>query len=153
MFVDFAGESQTGELVVHADDAEAVLQVFRRLYDSRYPIQSIRTVDEFGGSDDASMEANNTSAFNCRSAVGSGSWSRHAYGQAIDINPLVNPYIKGALVLPPSGGPFTDRLDVHNPAIIRDGDIVVQAFDEIGWFWGGRWNNLKDYQHFSNNNR
>ena len=152
-FVDFAGNAQSGELVVHADDADAVLQVFRRLYDSRYPIESMRTVDEFGGSDDASMEANNTSAFNCRRAFGSGSWSRHAYGQAIDINPLVNPYVKGALVLPPSGEPFTDRQDVHNPAIIRDGDIVVQSFDEIGWFWGGRWNNLKDYQHFSNNNR
>jgi hypothetical protein len=152
-FVDFAGDAQTGELVVHADDAEAVLQVFRRLYESRYPIQSMRTIDEFGASDDASMDANNTSAFNCRRAVGSGSWSRHAYGQAIDINPLVNPYVKGSEVLPPSGDQFTDRQDIHNPAIIRDGDIVVKSFDEIGWFWGGRWTSLKDYQHFSNNNR
>ncbi len=152
-FVDFESKAQTGELVVHAEDAEALVGVFERLYESRYPIQSMRTIDEFEGSDDASMEANNTSAFNCRSAVGSGSWSRHAYGRAIDFNPLVNPYVKGALVLPPIGQPFTDRDTIHNPALIRDGDVVVKSFDDIGWFWGGRWKTVLDYQHFSNNNR
>lgn len=151
-YVNFESEARTGELVVHADDADAISAVFEVLYENRYPIQSMRTVDEFGGSDDASMDANNTSAFNCRSAVGSGAWSRHAFGQAIDINPLVNPYVKGSLVLPPIGEPFVDRDGVHNPAIIRDGDIVVKSFDEIGWFWGGRWKTALDYQHFSNNN-
>lgn len=152
-FVDFDSEAQTGELVVHADDAEAIVLVFKQLYENRYPIQSMRTIDEFGGSDDASMDANNTSAFNCRSAVGSSGWSRHAFGQAIDINPINNPYVRGSLVLPPIGEPFVDREGIHNPAIIRDGDIVVKSFDEIGWFWGGRWNTVLDYQHFSNNNR
>ncbi len=152
-FVNFEGRAQTGELVVHADTAEDILVVFQRLYEGRYPIQSMRTVDEFGGSDDASMAANNTSAFNCRSAVGSNGWSRHAFGQAIDINPLVNPYVRGSLVLPPVGEQFTDRTGVHNPALIREGDIVVQSFDAIGWYWGGRWRTLKDYQHFSIDNR
>jgi hypothetical protein len=152
-FVDFEGHAQVGELVVHADDADVLLQVFQRLYESRYPIQSMRTIDEFDGSDDASMDANNTSAFNCRTAVGGSSWSLHAYGKAIDINPLVNPYVKGPLVLPPIGEPFVDREGVHNPGLIRDGDIVVRSFDEIGWFWGGRWDSPSDYQHFSSNNR
>lgn len=152
-FVNFEGQAQIGELVAHADDAEALVQVFNQLYENRYPIQSMRTIDEFNGSDDASMEANNTSGFNCRSAVGGTAWSRHAYGQAIDINPLVNPYVKGSLVLPPAGERFINRQDVHNPGLIRDGDVVVSSFDEIGWFWGGRWDSLKDYQHFSSNNR
>ncbi|MGI9610445.1 MAG: DUF4214 domain-containing protein [Acidimicrobiia bacterium] len=146
--VDFGGQSRPGELVVHADRAVDVLIVFRRLYERHYPIQSIRTIDEFGGSDDASMEANNTSGFNCRSAVGGSTWSQHAYGRAIDINPLVNPYVKGALILPPTGAPFVDR-STHNPSLIREGDIVVRSFDAIGWQWGGRWRTVKDYQHFS----
>jgi len=151
--VDFEGQRATGEMVVHADVAAEVVVVFERLYESRYPIQSMITIDRFGGSDDASMDANNTSAFNCRQAVGSGGWSRHAFGKAIDINPLVNPYVKGELVLPPSGDTFTDRINVHNPSLIREGDIVVRSFDAVGWFWGGRWRSLKDYQHFSTDNR
>ncbi len=146
--VDFNGEVKIGELVVHSDSAKDLLVVFQRLYEFRYPIQSMRTVDEFGGSDNASMDANNTSAFNCRSAVLSVSWSQHAYGRAVDINPLVNPYVSGSLILPPTGAAFADR-STHNPGLIREGDIVVQSFDAIGWNWGGRWRTVKDYQHFS----
>ncbi|MFW2382401.1 MAG: DUF4214 domain-containing protein [Acidimicrobiales bacterium] len=146
--VDFSGQSRDGELVVHADQATDVLVVLQRLYEQRYPIQSMRTIDEFDGSDDASMEANNTSGFNCRSAVGGSAWSQHAYGRAIDINPLVNPYVKGSVILPPTGARFVDRL-THNPSLIREGDIVVRSFDAIGWQWGGRWRTVKDYQHFS----
>ena len=108
-FVDFAGSARDGELVVHTDVADDIVIVFERLYLNRYPIESMRTVDEFGGSDDASMAANNTSAFNCRAAVSSTSWSRHAYGTAIDINPLINPYVTSSTVLPPTGADFADR--------------------------------------------
>lgn len=146
--VDFTGNTRIGELVVHAESAQDILTVFQRLYENRYPIQSMRTIDRFDGSDDASMEANNTSAFNCRNAVGGSSWSQHAYGQAIDINPLINPYVTESIVLPPVGAPYTDR-SVHNPGLIREGDIVVRSFDAIGWKWGGRWRTAKDYQHFS----
>ncbi len=151
-FVTFQGRKSTGEIVVHADSADDIVVVFERLYLARYPIESMRTIDQFGGSDDASMDANNTSAFNCRRAVSGPSWSRHAYGLAVDINPLVNPYVKGSRVLPPAGSAYADR-SVHNPALIREGDAVVQAFDSIGWSWGGRWTTLKDYQHFSSDNR
>lgn len=151
-YVNFSGTASTGEIVVHADSAEDISVVFERLFIARYPIQSMRTIDEFGGSDDASMEANNTSAFNCRKAVFSTSWSAHAYGQALDLNPLVNPYVKGFVVLPEAGRKFANR-SVHSPALIREGDAVVEAFDSIGWAWGGRWNSLKDYQHFSLGNR
>jgi hypothetical protein len=146
--VDFTGEPQTGELVVHSDSAADLLVVFQRLYEHRYPIESIRTVDEFDGSDDASMNANNTSGFNCRRAVLGASWSQHAYGRAIDINPLVNPYVRGSLILPPDGAVFADR-STHHPGLIREGDIVVQSFDAVGWKWGGRWRTARDYQHFS----
>ncbi len=146
--VDFAGNVQMGELVVNTGSAEDLLIVFQRLYEERYPIQLMRTVDEFNASDDESMDANNTSAFNCRNAVFSSSWSQHAFGLAIDINPLVNPYVKGTLVLPPVGSPYADRT-AHNPSLIREGDVVVQAFDAVGWAWGGRWRTVKDYQHFA----
>ena len=150
--VDFAGNVVTGELIVNAGSAGDLMIVFQRLYEARYPIQLMRPVDEFDGSDDASMAANNTSAFNCRNAVFSSSWSRHAFGLAVDINPLVNPYVKGTTVLPPTGSDYADR-KVHHPSLIREGDVVVQAFDAIGWAWGGRWQTVKDYQHFSSNNR
>lgn len=145
--IDFTNAVATGELVVHVDVASDLLVVFQRLYEAGFPIQSMRTVDEFDSSDDASMAANNTSAFNCRNVVLGSGWSRHAYGLAVDINPLVNPYVKGSLVLPPVGEAFVDR-SVHNPGLIRDGDVVVRSFDAIGWSWGGRWRTLKDYQHF-----
>ncbi len=151
-YVNFGGTESMGEIVVHADSAADILVVFERLYIARYPIQSMRTINEFGGSDDASMEANNTSAFNCRNAVFRTTWSEHAYGRALDVNPLVNPYVKNSVVLPEAGRKFADR-SIHNPALIRDGDAVVEAFDSIGWAWGGRWSTVKDYQHFSLQNR
>ncbi len=145
--VDFSGGVTVGEVIVNVAVAADLMIVFERLYLAGYPIQRMRPVDEFGSSDDASMEANNTSAFNCRNVVSGSTWSRHAYGLAVDINPLVNPYVRGSLVLPPVGEPFVDRT-VHNPGLIRDGDVVVRSFDAIGWAWGGRWRSLKDYQHF-----
>lgn len=150
--LDYTGGVETGELVVHEDHATAIVAVFKRLYEAGYPIQSMRTIDEFDGSDDASMEANNTSAFNCRPAVSSSSWSRHAYGTAVDINPLVNPYVRNATVLPEAGRPFADR-SIHHPSVIREGDVVTRAFDAIGWSWGGRWSSARDYQHFSADGR
>lgn len=102
--------TRTGELVVHADVAEDIVGVFRALYEARFPIDQMRLVDDFGGDDDRSMEANNTSAFNCRKATGSSRWSEHAYGRAVDLNPVQNPYVtRSGAMLPPSGGPFVDR--------------------------------------------
>ena len=109
-------------------------------------------VSLYGGSDDESMAANNTSAFNCRAVTGGSSWSQHSYGNAIDINPVQNPYVSGSLVLPPEGEAYTDR-DPSVPGLIFEPGPLTGAFLRKGWGWGGNWISLKDYQHFSENNQ
>ena len=143
----FDGADHTGELVVAASVAGTVTEVFRDLYDSGYPIASMRLVDDFGGSDDASMAANNTSAFNCRPVTGGGGFSEHSYGTAIDLNPVQNPYLSGSLVLPEQGRDYLSRQPA--PGVIQAGDAVVSAFANRGWTWGGTWSGPIDYQHFS----
>lgn len=151
--VDFDGEVRTGELVVGGRHAEDVGWVFEQLFAAGYPIQRIELVDVYGGDDRTSMQANNTSGFNCRPVgTGSGAWSNHAFGEAIDINPLMNPLVRGDFVDPPEGGEFLDRDDVRLGMIVAD-DAAVRAFAEIGWVWGGTWRSLKDYQHFSDDGR
>ena len=107
-------------------------------------------VSAFRGSDDASMAADNTAGFNCRRAVGSGrgSWSAHAYGLAIDVNPVENPYVLGARVLPPAGRGYVDRTR-RRAGMVVEGGTVVRAFASVGWKWGGRWRGARDFQHFS----
>ncbi len=145
----FDGAVHLGELVVHEDHALGVVGVFKTLFEAGFPIQRMQLVDEYQGDDDASMEANNTSAFNCRLATGSDdTWSQHSYGWAIDINPVQNPYVNGGTVLPPAGAAYLDRSNPRQGMVI-DGDEVVDAFASIGWEWGGDWVSLKDYQHFS----
>ncbi|MEZ0493718.1 M15 family metallopeptidase [Kineococcus sp. TBRC 1896] len=146
-FVDFAGAPSTGRLVVHADVADAVVAVFDRLYAQRFPIARMEPVEAFGGSDDASMAADNTSAFNCRATTGGGGFSEHSYGTAIDLNPIENPYVKGTTVLPAAGRAFVQRHPGRG--VVLAGDPVVQAFADQGFSWGGDWSSLKDYQHFS----
>lgn len=147
----FDGTPATGELVVHADVAESVVALFGELFTLGYPVRSMRLVDDFGGSDDASMAADNTSAFNCRPISRGTGWSEHAYGRAIDLNPVENPYVRGALVLPPEGEPFASRPDA--PGVVHAGDAVVRAFAAHGWRWGGDWTSPVDYQHFSTTGR
>jgi hypothetical protein len=137
-----------GELVVHEDQARAVKRVFRALFETRFPIQRMELVDVYGADDDRSMAANNTSAFNCRTVEGSSSWSEHAYGRAIDINPIQNPAVQNDRVTPPAGSRYLDR-SRRVKGLIRANDAVVRAFAAIGWGWGGYWTSLKDYQHFS----
>ena len=149
----FDGEVKMGRLVVARNKAGPVVRVMRRMFRAEYPIKRMQLVDEYGGSDRRSMNANNTSAFNCRTATGSSSWSEHAYGRAIDVNPVQNPYVSpSGRVLPKRGRPFVDRSRRH-PAMIRAGDRVVSAFASIGWSWGGSWSSVKDYQHFSQTGR
>jgi hypothetical protein len=148
----FDGRIHTGRLVVAANEATRMAAVMGDLYAQRYPIQRMEPIDVFGGDDNRSMSANNTSAFNCRPVTGGGGWSEHAYGRAIDLNPLINPYVKGSLVLPPESAPYTDRTR-NDPGMIHAGDGVVQSFLARGWKWGGYWVTLKDYQHFSTTGR
>jgi hypothetical protein len=144
----FDGEVKRGRIVVHRDYAAKVARVFRVLYRERFPVRRLRPVEAYGSDDDRSMAADNTSAFNCRLVEGSTSWSEHAYGRAIDLNPLENPYVRGGHVSPPAGRRYADR-SLRAKGMVHDGDAVVRAFAAIGWPWGGHWRSLKDYQHFS----
>ena len=146
-YFGFDGQAHTGELVVSARVAGDVVTAFGDLYAARWPIRSMRLVDDFGGNDDASMAADNTSVFNCRAVTGGTSWSEHSYGEAIDLDPLENPYLSGSTVLPPEGAAFLDR--PHSPGVIHAGDAAVEAFAAIGWTWGGTWTSPRDLQHFS----
>jgi hypothetical protein len=141
------GTVHSGELVVRDDLAPRVVRVFGKLYEARFPIAAMRRVDAYRGDDHASMAADNTSMFNCRNAEGSSTWSRHAYGEAIDINPVENPYVRGRTILPPAGAAYLDRANVR-PGMILDGDVVTKAFAAEGFRWGGHFSSLRDYQHF-----
>jgi D-alanyl-D-alanine carboxypeptidase len=148
---DFAGRRRIGSIVVHADEARDVLSVFRKLYAARFPIRRLRPVEAYKGSDDASMAADNTSGFNCRFVSGTSRWSQHAYGLAIDVNPVENPYVHGGRAEPPAGRRFLDRSRAR-PGMVVSGGVVDSAFAAIGWRWGGRWS-TPDYQHFSSTGR
>lgn len=156
-FVGFDGKVHMGEMVVHRDHAADVVAAFGDLYDAHWPIRRMQLVDHYEGDDDRSMAANNTSGYNCRRVTSGDAWSSHAYGAAIDINPVQNPYVTTAWVLPPLGRRFAaiDRsADAKVPVgAIREGDVVVRAFSRIGWEWGGDWSASKDYQHFSASGR
>jgi D-alanyl-D-alanine carboxypeptidase-like protein len=147
-FRGFDGARHQGELIVHKEVAHNLVEVFHTLYSIRFPIRMIRPVDHFGADDNASMAADNTSAFNCRPITGSTSgFSVHSYGKAIDLNTVQNPYVKGPIVQPPAGRTFTNRAHVR-PGMIRHGDRVWRAFTSRGFTWGGDWTSLEDYQHF-----
>jgi D-alanyl-D-alanine carboxypeptidase len=144
----FDRRAHVGALVVHRRVARDVVTVFRRLYAARFPIRRMTPISAFRGSDDASMAADNTSGFNCRRAVGGSGWSQHAYGMAIDVNPVENPYVLNGRTLPPAGRAYVNRTRVHRGMAVRGG-VLVNAFASVGWKWGGRWSGAPDYQHFS----
>ncbi len=148
-YVDFAGHAQTGHLVIAAAYVRPVVAIFADLYAHRFPIRRIVPVDAYGGSDDASVAADNTAGFNCRRAVAPGppSWSMHAYGAAIDVDPVENPYLEAGRVDPPAGAAFLDRAD-RRPGMALPGGELVEAFARQGWKWGVTFG---DYQHFSVN--
>ena len=149
-YFGFDNRAHVGVLIVNASVTRAVVMVFRELYAARFPIRRMEPVEAFRGSDDRSMAADNTSAFNCRYAVAPGAkhWSVHAYGEAIDVNTVENPYVEGGLVRPAAGRRFLDRENVRPGMAVRKG-VLVNAFLSVGWTWGGRWTSSPDYQHFS----
>lgn len=152
-FYGFDGLAHTGEMLVAAEFADGVVEVFRRLWQIRFPIEEMRVQDQEEMDARPTGDGNVTGAFECRPAVGqSGGWSMHAYGLAVDINPFHNPYLKGEVVAPELATAYTDRSNVR-PGMIFDGDAAVGAFGEMGWGWGGRWSTAKDWMHFSSNGR
>jgi D-alanyl-D-alanine carboxypeptidase-like protein len=148
----FDGKLRTGRLVVHRDVARDVVAVFRRLYETGFRVRRMVPVDAYGASDFRSIEADNTSAFNCRYVEGTRRWSEHAYGRALDLNPIENPYVSGGRTSHRASVPYLDR-SLRRPGMTYEGGAAVGAFDAIGWGWGGRWAAVKDYQHFSASGR
>jgi hypothetical protein len=158
--LDFKGQTVQGEIVVHKEVADEVVQIFKALYEAGYPIRQMRLVSDFGGSDWQSIEADNTSAFNCRKATGSRKWSKHSYGKAIDINPIENPYIarngrngRNGRIAHKASQQYRKRVhrvdSYADRAVLLRGDRAVKLFKSYGWKWGGEWRYVKDYQHFS----
>ena len=150
VYYSFDSEIHKGQLVIEERLVEDIRQVFRVALANKFPIGSVIPIshDRFfkngkWNEDDLSMLSNNTSAFNYRLVTGGKSLSRHAYGFAIDINPVQNPYIKGKIVLPPKA-----VYDTRKPGTLSSNCPVVKTFKRLGWTWGGDWKSLKDYQHF-----
>lgn len=146
--IGFDGQTHRGELIVHEDLVPEVIAIFEQLYRLRYPVEKIRTAAHYSDADDElSMEDNNTSAFNCRSIPGTNEWSPHAYGRAIDLNPLLNPclYVSGYFE-PQNAAAYLDRSRT-DPGLLHSGDAAVHIFTDRGWQWGGYWT-TPDYQHF-----
>ena len=148
----FDGRVHTGRLVVRKDVSREIVIAFHDLYEKRFPIRRMRPIDAYGGSDFRSIEADNTSAFNCRHVEGTSRWSEHAYGRAIDVNPIENPFVSGGRTSHLASRTYVDR-SRRRPGMAYEGGALVKALDRIGWDWGGRWSGVKDYQHFSASGR
>ncbi len=134
----FDGKAHTGRIVVNEVVVADVVTVFRRLYEERFPIREMVPEDAYHGNDNAAAAADDTSGFNCRYAVASGPprWSVHAYGEAIDVNDVQNPYVDGATIIPPAGAAYLDRGNVR-PGMAVPGGELVEAFAVgglvLGW--------------------
>lgn len=145
------GRVSEGEIVCNKSIANDLIDIFRKLYEAKYPIERMVLIDEYGANDNASMEANNTSCFNFRMMTGSTTKiSKHGLGLAIDINPLYNPYVRGNKVEPSSSRPYAfNRSKRKNiPMKIDTNDLCYKLFRQHGFIWGGSWSSCKDYQHF-----
>ena len=145
-YVDFDGRVHNdGQIVVMDAVANNVLRVFLKLRDMAFPIAKARLMDHYNGNDSASTADNNTSSFNARPSTGGSSLSMHAYGLAIDLNPVQNPYVTGRRVAPASAAAYANRIPVR-PGMA---EAAIDAFAEQGFtVWGGTWRNPIDYQHF-----
>jgi len=151
-FVGFDGEEHTGQVVVNASVAKSVVEAFRQMHEAGFPIRKMKPIFTQAEYDDFETPDDNSTGFSCRNAVndsGSPSWSQHAFGYAIDINPIENPYIEGDRIIPSAGAAYTDRSDVR-PGMATPNSVIVKAFRSVGWGWGAT---FRDYQHFSTNGR
>jgi len=153
--LNFEGKTVSGELIVHKEVADEVVLIFSELYEIGYPVHQMRLVADFAANDWQSIEADNTSAFNCRPMTGKKKkWSKHAYGKAIDINPIENPYInKKGYISHKASWKYKKRVHKNDTpadkAVLLKNDKATKIFEKYGWKWGGDWRTIKDYQHFS----
>ena len=153
-YIDFRGKDAVGEMIVHKDVSVEVTKIFKSLYTIGYPVNKMRLVSDYKGSDWQSIESDNTSAFNCRSATGSKKWSKHSYGKAIDINPIENPYIaRSGRISHKASLKYRKRVHTNftsaDKAVLLKNSKATKIFKKYGWKWGGDWSGVKDYQHFS----
>lgn len=153
-YLNFDGKTVLGEMIVHKDVSDEVMDIFSELYAINYPIHRMKLITHYKGNDWQSIEADNTSAFNCRKATGSKKWSRHSYGKAIDINPIENPYIsRSGRISHKASQSYRKRVHKDDTpadrAVLLKHDKATQIFKKYGWKWGGDWHKVKDYQHFS----
>ncbi len=146
-YIDFNKKEQWGELIVNKAIAKDIVDIFKKLYEIKYPIKKMNLVSNYKGSDFASIEADNTSAFNCRYVDGTKKWSNHTYGRAIDINPIENPYV--------SNNGYTSHeaskkylIRANQKGVLLANSYIVKLFKRHGFRWGGSWRCCKDYQHF-----
>ena len=151
LHVDLDGKTHEGEMIVNYHIADTVLDIFRELYEAKYPIEKIRLVDEYDADDETSMRDNNSSSFNFRFISHTTRVSKHGLGLAIDINTLYNPYTKVVdgerIIEPATGEPYLDR-NADFPYKIDHNDLAFKLFTKAGFEWGGDWTDRKDYQHF-----
>jgi hypothetical protein len=152
-YLGFDDAVHYGDIVVHNEVAVEISKIFEELFDIKYPIKQIFPIEKYNGSDFDSIEADNTSAFNCRKASDSNKYSKHSYGKAIDINPLENPYIyTDGKISHKASYLYRTRIlkdtTPENKAILLSSSEAVAIFKKYGWKWGGDWKNIKDYQHF-----
>ncbi len=148
---DLNGNEHNGEMIVNKHIAKDVLEILKQLYEANYPIEKIRLVDEYNADDEASMEDNNSSAFNFRFISHTTRVSKHGLGLAVDINTLYNPHTKivdgKRIIKPITGEPYLDR-NADFPYKIDENDLCYKLFIKYGFEWGGSWEDRKDYQHF-----
>lgn len=142
-YYGFDGKIHQGQVVIDHRLAPDIQAVFDLALKIKFPIQSAIPISDFGWDDNQSMAANNSSGFNYRFVPGTQKRSKHAYGFAIDINPRLNPFIRGDTVLPAGAGYQPGR-----PGTLTPDCPIVKKFLELGWTWGGHWKSMKDYQHF-----
>ena len=151
----FDGRVHEGQLIVNGDHAKPLTKVFRKLYDLKFPIRHMRLDDMYGPRRARPADGDITGSFRCRQSVpspctggsASGRWSNHAYGNAIDLNPVENPYVGCGQTRDPTAVRYMDRSRLRKGMVTP---AVVRAFRSIGWGWGGEWTgDTKDYMHFS----
>ena len=152
-YLGFDEHSHTGEIVVHTQDSRAVMAVFESMFDNQYPIESVIPI----GGPPRRSRGRRSGVFeyfrvSLSSRVRTSRWSQHAFGLAIDLNPHINPFVSKNVIWPSESERYTDR-GLDEPGMITEDDAVTEAFDSIGWSWGGRWKSVKDYQHFSSTGR
>jgi hypothetical protein len=147
-FWGFDGRAHTGEMLVNATGAAGITKVFGQLFAARFPLEEMRVTAPDELTAPPTGDGNTTSAFVCRPARGRTTWSAHASGLAVDVNPFCNPYTQRDLVLPELASAYVDRAR-GRPGMVLAGDATVRAFAAIGWSWGGKWRSPVDRMHFT----